>query len=206
MDESQGSSRRIDGGTVRLLIIVLLGAVLIAVPWLTHNRLVDSEERVAAAWADVESTLQRRADLVPNLVRSVQQHMSYESETMVRLVRERADALSDALATARDGADPARFAGLEAALSRELARLMRQAGEHPALRSGDQFLRLQAQLEGSENRINVARLRYNAAVRDYNGALRGFIGRWVAGSLGLVPRDYFEARPGAEEPVPVAFD
>ncbi|MDN3521499.1 LemA family protein [Halomonas ramblicola] len=194
----------IDGGTLRLMIILLVGAVLVAVPWLTHNRLVAGEERVAAAWADVESNLQRRADLVPNLVRSVQEHMTYESETLVRLVRERAEALSEALAEAR-GEDPARLAGLEAALSEELGRLMRRAGEHPELRSGDQFLRLQAQLEGSENRINVARMRYNAAVREYNADLRGFVGRWVADPMGLGPRDYFEASPDAAEPVELAF-
>lgn len=194
----------IDGGTLRLMIILLVGAVLVAVPWLTHNRLVAGEERVAAAWADVESNLQRRADLVPNLVRSVQEHMTYESETLVRLVRERAAALSEALAEAR-GEDPARLAGLEAALSEQLGRLMRRAGEHPELRSGDQFLRLQAQLEGSENRINVARMRYNAAVREYNADLRGFVGRWVADPMGLQPRDYFEASPDAAEPVELAF-
>ncbi len=194
----------IDGGTLRLMIILLVGALLVAVPWLTHNRLVAGEERVAAAWADVESNLQRRADLVPNLVRSVQEHMTYESETLVRLVRERAAALSEALAEAR-GEDPARLAGLEAALSEQLGRLMRRAGEHPELRSGDQFLRLQAQLEGSENRINVARMRYNAAVREYNADLRGFVGRWVAEPMGLQPRDYFEASPDAAEPVELAF-
>lgn len=196
----------IEGGAVRLLIFLLLGAVVVAVPWVTHNRLVTSDERAAAAWADVESNLQRRADLVPTLVRSVQEHMRHESETLLSLVRERAAALGEALAEARETTAPERLAGLEAALAAELGRLMRRAGDYPELRSGDQFLRLQAQLEGGENRINVARMRYNAAVREYNAALRGFVGRWVAEPMGLQPRAYFEAEPEAGEPVELSFD
>lgn len=203
MDAEYGK-RSIDGGVVRLLIIVLLGVGLISVPWLTHNRLVTGEEAVDAAWADVESNLQRRADLVPNLVRSLQQYMTHESETLVRLVRERAEALSEALGKTREF-DTSRIAGLDAALSQDLSRLMHQAGEHPELRSGDQFLRFQAQLEGSENRLNVARMRYNEAVREYNAGLRGFVGRWIAEPMGLRSRDYFEASPAATEPFAVKF-
>ncbi|MFC3284197.1 LemA family protein [Litchfieldella rifensis] len=203
MDAGSGK-RSIDGGVVRLLIIVLLGMGLISVPWLTHNRLVASEETVDAAWADVESNLQRRADLVPNLVRSLQEYMTHESETLVRLVRERAEALSEALERSRE-IETSRVAELNSALSQDLGRLMRHAGEHPELRSGDQFLRFQAQLEGSENRLNVARMRYNEAVREYQAGLRGFVGRWVAESMGLRSRDYFEASPAATEPFAVEF-
>ncbi|GEK49100.1 hypothetical protein HPA02_33830 [Bisbaumannia pacifica] len=193
----------VDGSAIRLLIIVLLGVAAIAVPWLTHNQLVERREAVAAAWADVESNLQRRAELVPNLVRSLQAHMDYEGETLTQLVRERAQGLREALNEARG--DPARLARLEAALTHDLGRLMSRAGEHPELRSGDQFLRFQAQLEGSDNRINVARMRYNAAVRDYNASLEGFFGRWVADAMGLLPGDYFEAPAGAHEPLVVEF-
>ncbi|XKE45124.1 LemA family protein [Halomonas organivorans] len=196
--------RRVDGGTVRLLLFLLVGVAAIVTLVMTHDRLVAREEAVDAAWADVESSLQRRADLVPNLVRSLRAHMRYESETLLALVRERAEALREGLADGPEG-KAAHLARLEAALSRELAVVMPRLMAMPDLRSGDQFLRFQAQLEGSENRVNVARLRYNAAVRDYNGALRGFLGRWVAGSLGLVPRDYFEAGPRAEASPEVAF-
>lgn len=195
--------RGVDGGSVRLLLFLLVGVAAIVTLVMAHDRLVAREEAVEAAWADVESSLQRRADLVPNLARSLRAHMRYESETLLALVRERAEALRQGLA--EDG-KAARLARLEAALSRELAVVMPRLMAMPELRSGDQFLRFQAQLEGSENRVNVARLRYNAAVRDYNAALRGFLGRWVAGSLGLAPRDYFEAGPGATEPVDVSFD
>lgn len=195
--------RVVDGGSVRLLLFLLVGVAAIVTLVMAHDRLVAREEAVEAAWADVESSLQRRADLVPNLARSLRAHMRYESETLLALVRERAEALRQGLA--EDG-KAARLARLEAALSRELAVVMPRLMAMPELRSGDQFLRFQAQLEGSENRVNVARLRYNAAVRDYNAALRGFLGRWVAGSLGLAPRDYFEAGPGATEPVDVSFD
>lgn len=188
--------RGVDGGSVRLLLFLLVGVAAIVTLVMTHDRLVAREEAVDAAWADVESSLQRRADLVPNLARSLRAHMRYESETLLALARERAEALREGLADGQDG-KAAQLARLEAALSRELAVVMPRLMAMPGLRSGDQFLRFQAQLEGSENRVNVARLRYNAAVRDYNAALRGFLGRWVAGSLGLAPRDYFEAGPGA---------
>ncbi|GAA0640583.1 LemA family protein [Halomonas beimenensis] len=196
--------RRVDGGSVRLLLFLLVGVAAIVTLVMTHDRLVAREEAVDAAWADVESSLQRRADLVPNLVRSLRAHMRYESETLLALVRERAEALREGLADGQAG-KAAHLARLEAALSRELAVVMPRLVAMPELRSGDQFLRFQAQLEGSENRVNVARLRYNAAVRDYNDALRGFLGRWVAGSLDLAPRDYFEAGPGAGAAPEVAF-
>ncbi|MDC0662926.1 LemA family protein [Marinobacter sp. SS21] len=194
-----------NSGNAHLGLIALVVAVAIAVPWYTHNSLTGKDESVASAWANVQSNLQRRADLIPNLLQTVSQAMAYESETLEALVEKQTEMLARHPQPPADGAALQDIANLDKHLSVSTQHLLTRAAALPELKATDQFLQLQAQLEGTENRINVARIRYNQAVRDYNSAIRGFIGRHLAEPLGMAPRVYFEASDGAEQPVKVVF-
>jgi LemA protein len=182
----------------RPMSAVLAIALLLAIPallwaWM-HNSIVSKEEQVFETWAQTESNLQRRADLVPGLVETVSRYIKHEAETFTGVAEKRqaaAERLSetiDSLARAeqrsveilRKGGgriveDEDRLVRLfeaQSALRRSMTSLFAVAEAYPELRSSDQFLELQAQLEGTENRINVARMRFNDAVRDYNGTIR----------------------------------
>jgi LemA protein len=184
-----------------------------------HNAMIGQAESVEAAWAQVESNLQRRADLVPRLVEVVKRAMSHESEVLEDVARQRAaplmavqgalEKLSRAQTASRQeieslaGATPTDAASLASLVRRdaEVARgvqvVLAVAESYPSLRSSDQLLELQAQLEGSENRINAARMAFNAAVRDYNAALAQLPTSLVARAQGLERRPYFNASEGA---------
>lgn len=200
--------RRLHTGQVNLgmMLVAALVAALIIIPWYTHNDLTDKEESVHSAWANVQSTLQRRADLIPALLKTVSQAMEYESETLASLAEQQAQLLARHAGAPPEGnEDLNTLADMDRQLAAESRHLLVVAGSLPELRATDQFLQLQSQLEGTENRINVTRIRYNEAVRYYNGAIRGFIGRHIANSLGLEPRPYFEASAEARNPVPMEF-
>ncbi len=211
------------------LLAGLLVVLLVAGIWVwAHNSLVKSGESVEAGWAQVESNYQRRADLVPGLVESVSRYLRHERETLSNIVRERNGGLRT-LAQAVDEADLARresgrvlasqrgaaprsegdlasVAATQEQLQGRILRLFALAESYPALRAGDQMLTLQAQLEGAENRINVARMRFNEAVRNYNRMLRTFPLNLVARWEGLQPRAYFQAEEGAERSPGLGFD
>jgi len=205
--------------------LLLLPVVLVVggFSWF-YNRIVDREERVYQAWSQVESNLQRRTDLIPNLVETVSRYMRHERETLTAVAGERGDALNpleEAMsrlisdqqsAASREGAAPdneqalARLAQAQQALGGSLKNLIAVAESYPTLRSGDQFLSLQAQLEGTENRINVARMEFNQSVGDYNSAIRRLPGSLIA-SLGDFKRKaYFEIEGDGGAPVAVDFD
>lgn len=215
----------------RSLSAILGVGILIIAPlliWvLTHNSLVNREERVFEAWADTESNMQRRADLIPALVDTVSRYLEHERGTFVEVSGQRADALKEAkssldelIRASRDAAELMRQRGAAAvedeALLRTLAEaearmgagirtVMAVAEAYPELRSSDQFLELQGQLEGTENRINVARLRFNEAVRAYNTAIRYLPGSLVA-SLGNFHRKaYFQSTEEAKLVPALAF-
>jgi len=206
-----------------VVLVVPAGAGL----WL-HNGLVAKREAVDAAWAQVESNYRRRADLIPGLVRAVQRHMRHESETLQRVVSERnlglehfsiavrelADAQresSRALRSTRSGA-PTRESDLQgigasqAEVSRGIRQVLALAESYPELRSADQFLELQAQLEGTENRINVARMGFNEAVRDYNAALEQIPTRYIAKTGRYERRAYFHTDESARHAPSLGFD
>lgn len=202
----------------RILQIVVVVAVL-AVPAWVYNSVVSRHEAVDAAWSQVESTYQRRADLIPNLQRSVERYLEHERDTLeaVTAEREGEPALDELLATLKqsrarsadalseaapgDAAALARIQSTQGELGAVVQRLMARSEAYPDLRSGDQFLRLQAQLEGTENRINLARSRYNEAVRRYNSTIRRLPGRLIADIEGYEARAYFESEAGADRPV-----
>lgn len=189
-----------------MVFAIALVAALVIIPWYIHNNLTNKEESVHSAWANVQSTLQRRADLIPALLKTVSQAMDYESETLGSLAEQQAQLLANHAGTPpEDSEELNTLANLDQQLAAGSRQLLLVAGSLPELQATDQFLQLQSQLEGTENRINVARIRYNDAVRHYNSAIRGYIGRYVANSLGLEPRPYFEAGTESQSPVPIEF-
>jgi LemA protein len=216
----------------RTLSTLLAVALLIVVPLLIwtflHNSLVAKEEKVFEAWAQTESNFQRRADLIPALVETVSRYLRHESETLTAVTRERAAAAEklsgamDALIRAqKDSADILRDKGAgviedeallrrlfeaETALGRGMGNLFAVAEAYPELRSSDQFLELQAQLEGTENRINVARMRFNDAVRDYNGTMRMLPWNLVAGLGGFQRKAYFRSEEEARSAPDIQID
>ncbi len=194
-------------GAIGLLVIGLLVAFAGCAGCSTYNSLVSEEETVEEAWANVETTYQRRADLIPNLVNTVKGAADFEQETLESVTNARARATSITL-TADDLSDPERvrqYQEAQAQLSGALGRLLAVAENYPQLRATEAFRDLQAQLEGTENRINVARTRYNEAVRAYNTSVRRFPAALFAGLFGFERRTPFEADAGAEDAPTVDF-
>ncbi len=194
-------------GAIALLVVLLLVGFAGCAGCGTYNNLVAADENVERAWADVETQYQRRADLVPNLVATVRGAADFEQETLESVTNARARATSINL-TADDLDDPEqirRFQEAQQALSGALGRLLAVSENYPQLRATEAFRDLQAQLEGTENRINVARRDYNEAVRGFNTQVRRFPTNIVAGITGFDRRTPFEADEGAEQAPTVDF-
>jgi LemA protein len=195
---------------------MLLFLVLPLVVWtLLYNSLVGKEERVLEAWAQVETSYQRRSDLVPALVETVSRYLRHERETLERVTEERSEGLSGLQAMTEDlvqaqqrsaellrehaGQPPEDEEALlalsqaQAQVGAQMRRFFGLTESYPQLRSADQFLRLQAQLEGTENRINVARSRFNESVRDFNRSIRALPGSLVAAAGDFRRKAYFRA-------------
>ena len=195
-------------GAIVLLVVLLVLGLGGCVGCGTYNSLVQSDEAVNEAWANVETQYQRRADLIPNLVSTVQGAANFESETLQEVVEARSRATSITL-SADDLDDPAavqRYAEAQQALGGALGRLLAVAEAYPQLQATQAFRDLQVQLEGTENRINTARNRYNEAVRGYNQDVRTFPTNLMAGLFGFERRASFEAAEGAEQAPTVSFD
>ncbi len=192
-----------------LVLGALLALLLLAVGCSvsSYNGLVSLDQEVQKQWAQVENVYQRRADLVPNLVETVKGSAKFERETLKDVIDARARAVE---ATPR-GAAPAapeqlsRFQQAQDQLGSALSRLMVVVERYPDLKSTQNFRDLQAQLEGTENRIAVERMRFNEAAQTYNTKLKRFPTVMVAGLLGFKERPYFTATPGAERPPAVKF-
>ncbi len=191
-----------------LVRTVLLLAAFSVLYGCGYNEMQRLEENVFQAWGNVESNLQRRADLVPNLVETVKGYASHERETLEAVVNARAKATSLNV-TAKDLGDPAAMQRLQAAqgeLTSALSRLMVVVERYPDLKANQNFLDLQNQLEGTENRINVARQRYNEAVQAFNYAIRKFPNSLTNSLLlHLERKEYFKAEEGAKEVPKVKF-
>ena len=170
-----------------------------------RNGLIAAEEEVKASWANVESAYQRRADLIPNLVRTVERAEDFDQGLLETLetVRSQAGSVRLSESESRDADRLSEFGSAQRRVGETLSRLFALTGESPALRSVDAFRDLQDQIEGSENRINFARRDYNEAVQKYNNKVRRFPTSLVAAISGFDPRPPFEADAGADQPVRV---
>ena len=173
-----------------------------------YNSLQTKEEGVFKAWADIESNLQRRADLIPNLVETVKGYASHEQETLTAVITARSKATAVQI-TPKDLGNPAAMQQLQEAqgnLSSALSKLMVVVERYPDLKANQNFLDLQNQLEGTENRINVARQRYNQAVEVFNASIRKFPESLTNKLLlHLERKEYFKAAPQAQEAPKVKF-
>ncbi len=193
---------------VILGVIVLLGMSACNFFTGTYNTLVTMEEGINGSWAQVENQYQRRLDLIPNLVETVKGYAEHESDVFTEVAEARASAggvmqMSDDLLS-----DPAafeRFQEAQAGLSGALQRLLVTTENYPTLKADQQFLNLQSQLEGTENRISVERMRFNETVQAYNTYIRTFPQMFIANMGGFTAKQYFEAEVGAESAPEVSF-
>ena len=181
-----------------VVIIVIVAVVLVLFFWIKgmYNSMVRMDEGVSGAWAQVENVYQRRADLVPNLVATVKGYAEHESSTLEAVVNARAKATQMTV-------DPS---GLSAAEIARFTEAQDELGAAPDLKANQNFLELQAQLEGTENRIAVERQKFNEAARSYNVTIRKFPNNIFAGMFGFEKKGYFKASEGAEQAPAVSFD
>ena len=185
---------------VALLVVIIMWAIS------GYNGMVSMDESVQGKWADVETQYQRRADLIPNLVSTVKGYAAHESETLESVVKARSEASS--VKVDPENITPEKLAEYQKAqsgVSSALGRLMVIVEKYPDLKANQNFLELQSQLEGTENRINVARRDFNEAAKQYNTTIRRFPKNIIAGMFGFEKKAYFEAEKGAEQAPKVEF-
>ena len=188
------------GGIVLILVLIAGGS---------YNRLVKLSQGVDASWAQVQNVYQRRADLIPNLVATVSGAANFEKSTLTEITAARASVGQVKLNPNTAPNDPAQLAAFDRAqgqLGSALSRLLVVAEKYPDLKATTNFRDLQAQLEGTENRITVERRDFNLAVQNYNTAVKSFPTVLYAGAFGFTAKPYFAAAPGAETPPKVEFD
>ena len=189
-----------------LWIALAVVAVLVVWGYTIYNGLVEKEEAVHSAWSNVETQYQRRADLIANLVNTVKGYAAHEKQTLSAVVEARSKATS--MTVDADDLTPERLAAFQQAqegVRSALGRLIAIAENYPDLKANSNFQELQAQLEGTENRIAVARRDFNEATRAYNVSIRRFPANLVAGMLSFGQKPYFEANDGAAQAPEVAF-
>ena len=189
-------------GVVALVVVLILAVTGMG----SYNNLVGLDEQVQSAWGQVENVYQRRSDLIPNLVETVKGAAEFERETFTAVTEARSKAGQVTLSGAPENAQQLQqFQAAQDQLSSALSRLLVVVEKYPELKATDAFRDLQSQLEGTENRITVERMRFNDVARDYNTARRRFPTVLIAGIMGFDARPYFEAEQGADQPPPVQF-
>ncbi|MGA2137610.1 MAG: LemA family protein [Verrucomicrobiia bacterium] len=182
-------------------------AIMTLVQGCGYNRLVSLQQEVEKQWAQVQNVYQRRADLIPNLVATVSGAANFEKSTLTEITQARASVGKiDPNQVPNDPAKFAEFEKAQAGLSSALSRLLVVVERYPELKSNSNFLELQAQLEGTENRISVERGRYNDIVQKYNTAIKSFPTLMYAGYFNFKEKPYFTATAGAETPPKVDFN
>lgn len=171
-----------------------------------YNKMVSLEENVASQWANVENVYQRRLDLIPNLVNTVKGYATHEQETFTKVIEARAKATQVNINPQNLNAESLKqFQAAQGELSSALSRLMVVVEQYPDLKANQNFLDLQAQLEGTENRIAVERRKFNEVVQSYNSYIRSFPRIIYSGWFGFEKKTYFEAEAGAEKAPEVKF-
>jgi LemA protein len=191
-----------------LVILVFIVFVIGLFFWGTYNRLVGLQQSVDAQWAQVQTVYQRRADLIPNLVNTVAGAANFEKSTLTEVTNARASVgrvQLDPNKAPTDAKQLQEFQAAQGQLSNALSRLLVVAENYPQLTATENFRGLQAQLEGTENRISVERNKFNTTVQEYNVAVRRFPTNLIAGMFGFAPRPFFEAQQGAEKAPTVNF-
>jgi len=178
---------------VVIVLALLVGGMLMG----RYNSMVQQNEQINNAWAQVKVVLQRRADLIPNLVETVKGYAAHEKEVF--------ESVAEARSKLAGAATPAEAANANAGLSSALGRLLAIAENYPALKANENFIRLQDELAGTENRVAVERRAYNETVRAYNAYIKTFPNNILAGMFGFKEREYFEADEGAKEAPKVKF-
>lgn len=189
-------------------IVVIVVAVLAIFGWIknSYNGMVSKQESVEAQWAQVENVYQRRADLIPNLVATVKGYAEHESSTLTDVVNARAKATGITLdPTDLEPEDIARFQAAQDELSGALSRLLVSVEQYPDLKANQNFLELQSQLEGTENRITVERQKFNDKAREYNQYVRAFPRNIIANMFDFEKVGYFKAVAGSEVAPKVEF-
>ncbi len=189
---------------VLVLVVVVFGSFIIG----GYNRLVQVQAGVDTAWANVQTQYQRRADLIPNLVNTVQGAANFEKSTLTEVINARANATKVTVDMSKAPSDPEaikRFQQAQDSLSSSLGRLLAVSERYPELKANTNFRDLQAQLEGTENRIAVSRRDFNTAAQAYNVLVKSFPTVLYAGLLGFTPKAYFTSAAGAENAPTVSF-
>jgi LemA protein len=199
LDIGYGEWKKDKGGKsgfayVSVFFLLVAAAALGSGIW-SYNSLADLSEAVSSARSQIESNIQRKADLLPNLVKTVKAYAKHEEKVLGDVSRLRFGPAGGA------AADMKRISSLNAQLSDAALKLMAVAESYPDLKASEQFRQLQAQIEGAENRINITRMLYNDSVREYNAALKKIPGRFLAPLLGLRPAAYFEADTHAKKEI-----
>src|SRR5271165_1549220 len=198
-------------GTATKFLLVIVILILVVGLWAmgNYNGLVTLQQGTDAQWAQVQNVYQRRADLVPNLVGTVSGAANFEKSTLIAVTEARASVGRVQLPAGAAPTDPAQLAAFEQAqgqLGAALSRLLVVSEQYPDIKATAGFRDLQAQLEGTENRISVERGRFNEAVQAYDTAIRRFPAVVLAGMFGFTSRPYFTATPGSQTPPKVQFD
>ncbi|MEI7812419.1 MAG: LemA family protein [Ignavibacteria bacterium] len=191
------------------IVVVILLVIAVLVIWGigVYNNLVTLNESVNQAWSQVENQYQRRTDLIPNLVSTVKGYANFEKEVLTKVTEARAS-VGAVKATPEILNDPQAFQRFQSAqnnLSGALSRLLVTVENYPNLKANENFLSLQAQLEGTENRISVERMKFNQTVQDYNTRIKRFPAFVFAGVSGFKEKQYFKSAPGAENAPKVEF-
>jgi len=193
-------------GLIVLIVIVVL--VFWGFQWgiSTGNKMVSMDEGVSASWSQVENVYQRRSDLIPNLVNTVKGYADFEKSTLTAVIEARAKATQVTVDPSKlTAASMQQFQQAQGGLSSALGRLMVVVEKYPDLKANEQFLNLQAQLEGTENRITVERQKFNEIARSYNTYIRQFPNSIIASMRNFEKKAYFEAEKGAEKAPKVQF-
>ena len=188
--------------------IIPVGILVVVVLWAIggYNGMVEMDEQVQNSWANVETQYQRRADLIPNLVSTVKGYAKHEQQTLEDVVKARSEATQ--VKVDAENLTPEKLAAFQKAqsgVSSALGRLLAVAENYPDLKANQNFLELQSQLEGTENRITVARKDFNDTAKSYNQAIRQFPKNILAGLFGFEKKSYFEAEAGSEKAPKVEF-
>jgi len=187
-------------------VIVIIALILYGSIKNTYNKMVQMEQNVEAQWSNVENVYQRRADLIPNLVNTVKGYADFEQETLQRVIEARSKATQTNINAENLSPEKLQqFQQNQSALSSALSRLMVVVERYPQLKANENFKQLQAQLEGTENRISVERRRFNEAARSYNTYVNQFPQKLYANLFDFEEKAYFEADEGAEEAPNVEF-